>query len=66
MLGLSVNLNCAGVEELDTLRGVGPVLASRIAEARPFAQWAELRSVKGIGPKKLESLHARGRLGPCP
>lgn len=55
-----VNLNTAGVEELDTLPKVGPVLAQRIvdwrAEHGPFAAVEDLDAVDGVGPKMLESL----------
>lgn len=51
-----VNLNRASVEELATLPGVGPTLAARILEARPFARIDDLRRVRGIGPKTLEKL----------
>ena len=50
----------AGPESLAALPGIGPVIAERIAKAasgkRPFRQWEDLLSVKGIGPKKLEKL----------
>jgi competence protein ComEA len=58
--GGKVNLNTAGVEELDTLPKVGPVLAQRIVDWRkehgPFKSVEELDAVDGVGPKMLESL----------
>jgi competence protein ComEA len=55
-----VNLNTAGVEELDALPKVGPVLAQRIVEWRkehgPFKSVEELDAVDGVGPKMLETL----------
>ena len=54
-----IDLNTATAAELDTLPGIGPVLAARIVaerEKRPFAKVEDLRRVSGIGPKKLEAL----------
>ncbi|MHA7291124.1 helix-hairpin-helix domain-containing protein [Arthrobacter sp. MDT3-24] len=55
-----VNLNTAGVEELDALPKVGPVLAQRIVDWRkehgPFTSIEELDAVDGVGPKMLETL----------
>ncbi len=55
-----VNLNTAGVEELDGLPKVGPVLAQRIVDWRkehgPFKSVEELDAVDGVGPKMLETL----------
>jgi competence protein ComEA len=51
--GGRLNLNTAGVAELDALPGVGPVLAQRIVdhrEQRPFTSVDELDDVPGIGP----------------
>ncbi len=49
-----VNINTATVEELQTLRGIGPVLAQRIIEYRaahgPFQTVEEIIQVSGIGP----------------
>ncbi len=47
----SVDLNAASATELAGIPGVGPVLAKRIIEARPFQSVDDLRAVKGIGPK---------------
>lgn len=55
-----VNLNTAGVEELDSLPKVGPVLAQRIVDWRKehglFKAVEELDAVDGVGPKMLETL----------
>jgi competence protein ComEA len=52
--GELVDLNAAGVAELDALPGIGPVLAQRIVEHRsregPFRSVEELDDVPGIGP----------------
>lgn len=55
-----VNINTATSEQLQTLPGIGPVLAKRIIAYRrehgPFGSVAELINVSGIGEKKLESI----------
>jgi competence protein ComEA len=55
-----VDLNTAGLAELDTLPGVGPVLAQRILDWRAqngsFSTVDELGEVSGIGEKVLENL----------
>jgi competence protein ComEA len=57
--GGRLNLNTAGVAELDALPGVGPVLAQRIVDHRkqnPFASVDELDDVPGIGPARAAEL----------
>lgn len=44
-------LNTADADELARLPGIGPVLARRIVERRPFHSMEELARVPGIGPK---------------
>lgn len=53
-----VNVNTAKREELLTLPGVGPAIADRILESRPFTSIEELRHVSGIGSSLLENLQA--------
>ncbi len=58
-----VNLNNAPADQLETLPGVGEVLAQRIIEYRDekgaFSSVEQLRNVEGIGPKKFEQLKDR-------
>jgi competence protein ComEA len=55
-----INLNDASAEQLQMLDGVGPSTASAIIEYRQandgFDSVQELKSVNGIGDKKLQSL----------
>ena len=55
-----VNINTAGVDELDSLPGIGPVLAQRIVDYRtehgPFRSAEELMQVEGIGRATMESI----------
>lgn len=55
-----LNINLAGVEELDSLPGIGPAKARAIVEDRSrngrFQTVEELTRVKGIGPKMLEKI----------
>jgi len=55
----SVNINTASVYELDTLPGIGTVLAERIVQCRPYQSVWELDRVKGIGPKTIEGIKNR-------
>ncbi|WP_189535183.1 ComEA family DNA-binding protein [Streptomyces roseolilacinus] len=61
-----VSLNTATVEQLDTLPGVGPVLARHIIEHRArhggFRSVEELRQVHGIGARRFADLRPRVRL----
>lgn len=63
-----VDLNRAGAEELQALRGVGPVLAERIVALRRekggFGSVDELLAVRGVGPVTLESLRPHLQVGP--
>ena len=55
-----VNINTASLSELDTIPGIGPVLAQRILDFRtengPFQSPEDLLNIKGIGTKTLEKL----------
>jgi len=55
-----LNLNTASRAELETLPGIGPVLAERIIAAREarggFQSLGDLLEVEGIGKKTLENL----------
>ncbi|HEY0119710.1 MAG TPA: ComEA family DNA-binding protein [Cellulomonas sp.] len=54
--GRLVDLNTASLAQLVELPGVGPVLAQRIVDRRPFRSVDELDEVSGVGPTLLERL----------
>jgi hypothetical protein len=57
-----INVNTATTAEPEVLPGIGPVLALRIIEGRPYRSVEELERVKGIGPKRLGEIRPLVRL----
>ncbi|WP_245557524.1 ComEA family DNA-binding protein [Deinococcus peraridilitoris] len=51
-----VNVNTASRAQLEALPRIGPALAERLIAGRPYRSLADLDTVKGIGPKLLETL----------
>ena len=51
-----VSINTADPAGLDSLPGIGPVMAARIVAHRPYDSIDELLRVPGIGPRTLERL----------
>ena len=51
-----LDLNTATEKELQTIKGIGSVIATRIIAGRPYKTVDDLIKVKGIGPKKLEKI----------
>jgi len=49
-LSVEININNAAKAELEKLPGVGPAIAARIIEGRPFATIDDLRRIKGLIP----------------
>ena len=67
-MGKVIELNSATEAELRTIRGIGPVLAARIVEARSasgaFGAADEVRArVRGVGATKVEVLKAHSTCG---
>lgn len=57
------SLNQMDAQALESINGVGPVLAKRIFDYRnqngPFKSLSELDEIKGIGPKMLAKIKAQ-------
>jgi competence protein ComEA len=55
-----INVNTAGTEQLESLPGIGPVIAARITSYRrqhgPFRSPEQLIEVKGIGEVRLRKI----------
>nr|WP_276600507.1 MULTISPECIES: helix-hairpin-helix domain-containing protein [unclassified Nannocystis] len=61
-LAIPVDLNYASAPELESLPGIGPELARRIVEGRPYATVDDLNRVRGIGPARLTAVRPRARV----
>jgi hypothetical protein len=53
---LVVNVNSASQQQLETVPGIGPALASLIIAGRPYQSVDDLLRVSGIGERNLESM----------
>ena len=53
---LVVNVNLATQQELETIPGIGPVLAREIIRERPYEKVEDLNRVKGIGSYTFNSI----------
>ena len=58
--GFPVNVNAAGLDDLQTLPGIGPERAQAIIDYRethgPFSLIEQVQNVEGIGPALFENL----------
>lgn len=57
-----VNVNTATLAELVRLPRIGPAMAQRIVDARPYLRIEDLRRVRGIGASTLRHLAHRVRV----
>lgn len=60
------DVNSADPGTLDDLPNIGPVLAERIVELRPFRSLEELNQVPGIGEKTIAGLRGKATAIPPP
>lgn len=51
-----MNINTATAEELDSLSGIGEVMAKKIIEGRPYEKIEDLLNVSGIGESLFEKI----------
>jgi Helix-hairpin-helix motif len=58
-VGAPVDVNRATVPELRRLPGIGPALAARIVDARPFTALDDLTRVRGLRRATLDRLRPR-------
>jgi len=60
----AVDVNKAGAPELDSIKGVGPALSSKILDERKkgnFKDWNDfVARVKGVGPKNAARFSSEG------
>ena len=61
-----VDVNSADVKTIETLPGIGPVLAQRIIEGRPYKTLADLEKVKGLSKAKLDAIKDDVTFGSAP
>lgn len=54
-----IDINRSSAEALETLPGIGPTLARRIIDGRPYADVYELDRVEGIGPETIDGLSGK-------
>jgi competence protein ComEA len=68
--GAPVDINSAAKEALESLPGIGPVLAQRIIDYReangPFAAVEDLQQVEGVGAETFEKLRELVTAGGMP
>lgn len=61
--GAVIDLNAASFEELQEVPYLGPERAEEVIAMRPVTDLSQLRSIDGIGPKRLADIEAHVCLG---
>ena len=60
----ALEINQANAAELDSLRGMGPALSTKVLQAReqrPFESWRDvMKRVSGFGPAKAQQFSDQG------
>ena len=57
-VAFSMDLNKASQKQIMEVQLIGEVLSKRIVKHRPFAYWAEVKTLAQIGDKRLQKLKA--------
>ncbi len=59
----AVDVNADPIEQIETLPGIGPVLAKEIVATRPHKTYEDLGKLKGLGAEKIDALKGRVKFG---
>lgn len=59
-----IDVNSADAKTLSTLPGVGPTIAQRIIDGRPYHSFADLSKVQGLSQAKVDALKGHVIIGP--
>ena len=54
-----ININSASIESLESLPDIGPVLARRIVDGRPYRDVWALDRINGIGPETIKAIEGK-------
>jgi comEA protein len=60
-----VDVNSADLKTLETLPGVGPSIAKKIVDGRPYKTLADLQKIKGLGKSRVDAMKDLVTFGPA-